>query len=370
VGLSTPVQCVTDQTKDQSMASEPRPVSDQQLTEAFALADRVAAECVDKYGDALGAFNTVDTARDLDRIRESVGDQALTYLGFSYGTTLGSTYAELFPDKVRALVLDGAVDPDSATDRQADAEASAKGLEAGFDAFAANCTQLIAGCPIGGNPRQFVYDLLNQAAAAPIRSSKAGETRQATPGIVHTAVQAALYDAASWPQLAQALAAAQRGDAQGLFSLADGYQGRLSDGTWTNLIDANLAVTCADSDQTFTQEQVRALAADWNAKYPLFGAGAAVGLYDCTPWKAPRTPLPERDAAGAAPILVVGNTGDPVTPYAGAQEMAQDLASGVLLTWQGQGHTSYPKTPCVTTAVDAYLINDTPPQDGQTCPAS
>jgi pimeloyl-ACP methyl ester carboxylesterase len=367
VGLSTPIQCISDDVKEQMVAAEPRPTTDAQLDDAFALTKKVADGCAKQYGDALGTFNTVDTARDMEQLRRSLGDDKLTYLGYSYGTTLGSTYAELFPDKVRALVLDAAVDPNN--DPKTDAEASAKGFEAGFDAFANNCVSLIAGCPIGANPRQFVTDLLTQAAATPIPSSAQGESRKATPGVVMTAVQAALYDSASWPQLAQGLAAAQKGDSKGLFSLADSYSGRLSDGTYSNLFDANLAIDCADTQQKYTESEIRKLAVDWGQKYPLFGADAAVGLDTCSVWKAHRTPLPKRDAQGSPPIVVVGNTGDPVTPEAGAQDMAKDLASGVLLVWQGQGHTAYPKTPCITSAVDNYLINLAPPMDGLTCPA-
>jgi pimeloyl-ACP methyl ester carboxylesterase len=370
VGLSTPIECIPSELKDRLVAAEPRPTSDTQLDDAFSLADEVGKDCADKYGQALGSFDTVDTARDMDRIREAVGDAKLTYLGYSYGTTLGSTYAELFPEKVRALVLDGAVDPDK--DPVSDAEASAAGFETGFDAFAQNCTGLIAGCPLGGNPRQFVYDLLGQANATPIPSAKQGETRKATAGVVMTAVQAALYDQDSWPQLAQALAAAQKGDSQGVFALADSYSGRLDHGTYSNLFDANIAINCADqsTSENVSKSKVRQLAQEWSQKYPLFGAGSAVSLYTCSTWKADRTPLPKRDAQGAAPILVVGNSGDPVTPLPGAVDMAKDLDSGVLLTWQGQGHTSYPKTPCVTSAVDSYLVDLTVPQDGLTCPAS
>jgi pimeloyl-ACP methyl ester carboxylesterase len=367
VGLSTPVECISDERKEELIAAEPRPTTDEDLDAAFALAEEVADACAEEYGDALGTFNTVDTARDMDRLREALGDEQLTYLGYSYGTTLGSTYAELFPDNVRSLVLDAAVDPDVAA--QEDAEQSAAAFEAGFDAFAANCTGLLAGCPLGAEPRQFVEQVLAQAEATPIPSTEPGETRQATPGVVVTAIQAALYDTQSWPQLAQGLAAAQAGDSKGLFSLADSYSGRLEDGTYSNLFDANLAINCADSEERFEEREIRDLAAEWNAQYPLFGAGSAMGLYTCSVWQAERTPLPERDAEGSPPILVVGNSGDPVTPLPGAVDLAEDLDSGVLLTWQGQGHTAYPKTDCVTAAVNAYLIDLTAPMDGLTCPA-
>jgi pimeloyl-ACP methyl ester carboxylesterase len=369
VALSSPVQCIPDETKERLIAAEPQPTSAEQLDDAFALADEVAEDCADRYESpaALGAFNTVDTARDMDLLREALGEEQLTYLGYSYGTTLGSTYAELFPDRVRAFVLDAAVDPDE--DLRADAEARAAGFEAGFDAFAQNCTSLIAGCPLGPDPRRFVEELMLQASKDTIPSTKPDERREATPGVVLTAVQAALYDTATWPQLSQSLAAARNGDAAGLFSLADSFSGRLEDGTYSNLLDANIAINCADTEETIERDEVRQLAAEWDAKYPLFGAGTAVGLYSCTPWEADRTPLPERDAEGSAPILVVGNAGDPVTPLPGSVDLAEQLTAGVLLTWQGQGHTAYPKNPCVNDAVNRYLIDLAVPLDGLTCPA-
>jgi pimeloyl-ACP methyl ester carboxylesterase len=367
VGLSTPVECISPELKDRLIAADPRPSSEEALDESFALADEVADACAEEYGGALGTFNTVDTARDMDRLREALGDEQLTYLGYSYGTTLGSTYAELFPQNVRALILDAAVDPD--TTEVEDAEASAAAFERGFDVYAENCRGLLAGCPLGDDPRRFLEELLAQAGTTPIPSSEEGEEREATPGVVMTAVIAALYDTASWPQLSQALLAAREGDAAGVFALADGYAGRIDDETYSNLFDANIAINCADTDEALEEQEIRDLAAEWDAEYPLFGAGSAVGLYTCTTWDAERTPLPERDAEGSDPILVVGNTGDPVTPLPGAEDMAEQLDSGVLLVWQGDGHTAYPKSDCITDAVNAYLIELTVPEDGLTCPA-
>ncbi|WNV73948.1 alpha/beta hydrolase [Geodermatophilus sp. DSM 44513] len=369
VGASTPVECVPAELKDRVIAAEPRPTTPEQVDEAFALTREVAAGCAEEYGEALGTFSTVDTARDMDLLRQSLGDEQLTYLGYSYGTTLGSTYAELFPDRVRALVLDAAVDPDD--DPRGEAEAQAAALEASFDAYAADCVALVSGCPLGPEPRRALEELLARAATAPIPSALPGETRQATPGVVLYAVLAAQYDTSTWPQLTQALTAARDGDSQGLFALADPLSGRLPDGSYTNLVDANLAITCADTDPATAvpEEEVRTLAAEWGQRYPLFGAGSAVGLHTCTVWEAERTPVPERDAEGSAPVLVIGNAGDPVTPLSGAVDMAEDLTSGVLLTWEGRGHTAYPKTECVTAAVNTYLIELAVPQDGLTCPA-
>jgi pimeloyl-ACP methyl ester carboxylesterase len=305
----------------------------------------------------------------MDRLREALGDEKLTYLGYSYGTTLGSTYAEMFPDKVRAMVLDGATDPDA--DPVADAEGQAAGFEDAFDAFAKNCLDLRAGCPMGKTPRTYLEKLLDEAEAAPIPTKDKGDDREATAGDVLTAVAAALYDEDAWPQLSQALVAARKGDAAGVFTLADAYTQRLDDGSYSNLFDANRAINCADTDEEdqVSEEEIRSLVAEWTKEYPLFGPSSATALYDCNVWDAERTPLPERDAEGSPPILVIGTEGDPATPLAGAVDMAKDLDSGVLLTWQGEGHTAYPKTKCVTKAVDAYLIDEKAPKDDLTCPA-
>ena len=368
VGLSTPVECIPPDLKEELFSTEPRPTTAQEIDAAFDLAERVAAGCAEEYGEALGIFNTVDTARDMDRLRAALGEEQLTYLGYSYGTTLGSTYAELFPENVGRLVLDAAVDPDG--DPVAHAEGQAAGFETAFDTFAASCRDLRAGCPFD-RPRIQLERLLEAAEQQPIPSAEQGETRRATPGVIVTAVVAALYDQESWPQLSQALDAAREGDAAGIFSLADGYTGRLEDGSYSNLFDANYAINCADTDpETLpAEEEIRALAAEWSEEYPIFGAGSAVSLYNCAVWDAPRTPLPERDAEGSAPIMVIGTEGDPATPLEGAVDMAGDLENAVLLTWQGEGHTAYPKTECVTQAVNRYLLAGVAPADDLTCPA-
>ena len=366
VGLSTPVECISDSLKDDINAAEPTPRSPEEIDEALDLSEEVGNGCEDKYGDELGNFNTTYTARDMDRLREALGDEQLTYLGYSYGTTLGSTYAELFPDRVRALVLDGAVDP-SKNDLES-TEGQAAGFEQAFDAFAADCAAQGAACPAGSDPRALVYGLLDRAEASPIPSSGSGG-RSATDGLVFLGVLGALYSRDSWPVLAQSLADARAGDSVGLLELADGYSQRRDDGTYPNLVDANLAINCADGDQTFTATEVREYIAEWDVTYPLYGAALASGLMTCTLWEATRHPLPERDAAGSAPILVIGTEGDPATPYEGALTMAEQLEAGVLLTWEGEGHTAFPKTDCITDTVVSYLIDLVAPADGTTCPA-
>jgi len=366
VGFSAPVECLSDSFKDEINAAEPTPRSPEEIDEALDLSEEIGDECENKYGDELGNFNTTYTARDMDRLREALGDEQLSYLGYSYGTTLGSTYAELFPDRVRALVLDGAVDPSK--DDLESSEGQAAGFEQAFDAFAADCAAQGSACPAGPDPRNLVYQLLDQAEAAPIPSS-GPDGRSASDGLVFIGVLGALYSQDAWPDLAQALATAQSGDSVEILELADGYTRRLDDGTYPNLTDANIAINCADSDQTFTANEVRGYIAEWDISYPLYGAALASGLLTCTLWDATRHPLPDRDAAGSAPILVIGTEGDPATPYEGAVTMAEQLEAGVLLTWQGEGHTAFPKTDCITDAVVEYLVDLVAPADGTTCPA-
>ncbi|MDQ4038068.1 MAG: alpha/beta fold hydrolase, partial [Actinomycetota bacterium] len=302
VNFSAPVECISDSLKDEIHAAEPTPRSAEEIDEALDLSEEVGDGCEDKYGDELGNFNTTYTARDMDRLREAVGDEQLSYLGYSYGTTLGSTYAELFPDRVRALVLDGAVDP-SKNDLES-SEGQAAGFEQAFDAFAADCAARGADCPAGPDPRALVYDLLDQAEASPIPSS-GSDGRSATDGLVFLGVLGALYSRDSWPRLAQSLADARGGDSAGVLELADGYSQRRDDGTYPNLTDANLAINCADSDQTFTATEVREYIAEWDDRYPLYGAALASGLMTCTQWEATRHPKTDRDEGGSAQILVI-----------------------------------------------------------------
>ncbi|MEN3362644.1 MAG: hypothetical protein V7637_6626, partial [Mycobacteriales bacterium] len=297
---------------------------------------------------------------------QAVGDSKTTYLGYSYGTRLGSVYAQLFPKRVRALVLDGAVDPVQGD--VASAETQARGFENAFNQFAADCTRRGGGCRVGPDARAFVTGLLTAARKAPIRSRKVGEKRTATAGYVLLAVISALYDQNDWPDLEKALANAKAGDAAGIFELTDRYSQRDADGKYSNIVDASLTINCTDSGDKVSAATIHAKLAAWRTKYPLFGTSLALGLLGCQQWLGPRHPLPAVRAAASPPILVIGTTNDPATPYASAGVLARALAHGVLLTWDGEGHTAYPKTACVTRAVNAYLINLTVPKAGTSCP--
>jgi pimeloyl-ACP methyl ester carboxylesterase len=367
VGLSNPVECVSDGLKDRGIALDPDARTAAQYAAQVAVARQSAQGCTQKYGDALEHYNTEETARDMDLVRQAVGDPKTSYLGYSYGTRLGSVYAQLFPDRVRALVLDGAVDP--VQGEVASAETQARGFENAYSQFAADC-QRRPGCKVGPDARAYLTALLAAARRAPIHSSKTGERRAATAGHVLLATVSALYDQNDWTDLESALAAAKAGDSAEVLALVDRYAQRDPGGKYTNIVDASLTINCTDSAERVPDATVRAKLAEWRRKYPLFGTSLALGLLGCQQWLAPRHPLPRVRAAGSPPILVIGTTHDPATPYASARALARALASGVLLSWDGEGHTAYPKTPCVTRAVDAYLIDLQVPRAGTSCPRS
>ncbi|GAA4459039.1 alpha/beta hydrolase [Phytohabitans houttuyneae] len=363
VSRSSPVECISDADLDATFGSDPDPDTQAEFDEVVAINKRVGDGCGAKYGDRLTLFSTEQAARDMDAVRAAVGDEKLTYLGYSYGTLLGATYAQLFPNKIRALVLDGAVDPGQ--DIVAGSESQAKGFERAFTNFSNWCAQTSGRCPIGPDARGAVTDALEKARVSPVRGS---DGREATAGWVFYAVISSLYTEQGWQELATAIDDLQGGDPAAVFELADEYATRDGNGHYSNLFDANLAVNCADSTVKPTLAQIRSYQSQWRAKYPLFGAPLAVGMLPCAYWPGERDPYPTGEAKGAPPILVVGTTGDPATPYEQTAELAGMLGVGVVLTWEGEGHTAYPQTECVTQAVDRYLIDLEAPPAGKRCP--
>jgi pimeloyl-ACP methyl ester carboxylesterase len=370
VGLSSPVQCVPDAEKDQLYSLDINVLTPDGFAAAKQDEDQVAAECTVKYGPELADYNTVFTAMDMDRIRAAMGDAEMNYLGFSYGTELGAVYAHLYPSKVRVEVLDGAVDPTVSAVTFAGEQLA--GFEDAFDQFAADCMTRPS-CAVLKNPRQVVYDLVAKANVTPIptpiKIGRTDETRSATAGNVLYGVLYALYNQKLWVDLGDALVAAQKGDASGLLSLSDGYTKRDSDGTYSNLFDANTTISCNDTPAGPTDALVKATATTWAADYPMFGVWGAMSLFSCQNWQPVRHVPPLPSATGSNPILVIGTAHDPATPYTGAANLAKTLTTGVLLTWDGEGHTAYTKTACIDEKVDAYLVDETLPDAGTTCPA-
>ncbi|MBX6372372.1 MAG: alpha/beta fold hydrolase [Acidothermus sp.] len=364
VGLSTPIRCIPDSEKDAELLLPADPTTEAQWQATIGEDRRVADECYARYGNSLTYFSTAQTVRDLEALRAKLGDAKLTYLGYSYGTLLGAEYASAYPDRVRALVLDGAVDPTLDSVQQNQAQAA--GFQLAFRHYAQNC--LRNGCPLGKDPAGFVRELMQRADASPIPNPHDG--RVAKGQAVLLAVISALYNESQWSRLTRALIDAAHGNSSGVLALDDEYNQRNDDGSYTNIEDANAAISCADTARRPTVAQAEELSPQWRQANPLFGGAAAASLAFCGLWKAPPdTPIQIRDA-GAPPVLVIGTTGDPATPIDGARHLAALLGSAHLLIWNGEGHTAYPKTPCVTTYVDHYLIDLQLPPEGATCPAS
>ena len=362
VGLSDPLQCISDQQKDKLAAANPDVRTAAGRAQARSASDAVVKSCVAKYGSALGHFNTEETAHDMDLIRQAMGDDKLNYLGFSYGTRLGAAYAHQFPTRIRTAVLDGAVDP--VADELTVDERQAKAFEDAFDQFAADC-RTRSDCAALGDPRAAVQSLIAAADKAPIPGAKG---RKATGGLVLIGVASALYDQSQWDELGQALVAARDGNADKILTLADQYLERDPEtGHYSNIMDANLAVNCNDSTLQVTDQLVATVASKWISKYPIFGPNAAASLYTCHSWPRSGHPLPPASAPGAPPILVVGTVHDPATPFAATGVLAKALGSGVVLRWDGEGHTAYPKTACITAKVDSYLVTAAPPA-AASCP--
>ncbi len=319
-----------------------------------------AAACEQASGSVLPHVGTVDTARDLDRIRQAVGDAGLTYIGHSYGTLLGATYAELFPTHVRAMVLDGAIDPALSTAQYVQDQADS--FESDLNAFFAWCAGN-AGCAWrpSGDPTTALLALIQHTAVAPLPST-GGAT--AGPDTIYETLLAGLESQSSWPTLAGALAQAAGGSG----SAASSMSGRYESGGSTNGAVAEQAIDCLDHPTDRDPSSYPALAARTGASAPVFGPLLAWGLLGCATWPVlpTRAPAPASDP-GAPPILVVGTSGDPVTPYKWAVGLAGELSGGALLTWQGRSHVAYFYSSCVRAAYQTYLVSGVTPAPGATC---
>lgn len=365
VALSTPLHCISNAQKDQLNDEAPDVLTAAGFAQAKQLAAQVAHGCSSTYGASLAQFNTVNTARDMDLIRQAVGDSQTNYLGFSYGTQLGSTYAHLFPSRIRVAVLDGAVDPLTSGIKQFADQLG--GFESAFDQFAAWCRNQHP-CSSLGDPRQSVYDVVAASNAHPLRTGDPNETRRVTSSLVLTGVLEALYSKSSWKQLGAALIQAKSGDGTGLLSLADEYNQRYN-GQYSNIMDANLAISCNDEKPGPSDAAIRSTAQKWSTAYPMFGKWAAISLFGCQQWQPNRTPVPAPTAPTAHRVLVIGNLHDPATPYQGAIDLTKTMGNAELLSWNGEGHTSYLQgSSCIDNYVNTYLINGTLPPTNTTCP--
>jgi pimeloyl-ACP methyl ester carboxylesterase len=319
------------------------------------------AGCERSSGKVLPYVGTTNAARDMDLIREVLGDKKLTYFGISYGTELGGTYAHLYPKNVGRTVLDAVVDP------TADTIGHARNQATGFQRALENYLKDRGQDPKAGTRR--IARLLERIDGKPLPT---GSGRRLNETLAITGIVTPLYSKSSWPVLTQALDEAEnQGTGNLLLQLADSYNGRDENGHYDTQSHSQRAISCADSKLRPTAGDAKALLPEFRKLSPVFGPFLAWDTAGwCADWPVKgEHDTPEASAPGAGPILVVGTTGDPATPYEGAQKMADELGKGVgiMLTNKGEGHGAYGESACVTSTVDAYFLDGKVPANGRTC---
>ncbi len=361
-GNSTPaVDCVDSY--DDYFALDVPPIDDE-AHEALVDAHRSFGEqCAEHAGEILPYISTEASARDIDSIRQALGEERISYFGFSYGSELGSVWIKLFPDTVRAAVIDGASDPNA--DAVQGGLDQAKGFERQLDAFLADCSN-DSTCPFhnGGDAEGAFDDLMAEIGEHPIDVTP--DRTPVTRGVAYTAVSDALYLQSTWAGLAQALADAQRGDGQGLLDGFDSYYQSAGDGTYGDEIEAFYAISCLDDPGPRTVAGVDADVPRFLDAAPRLGASFAYG-YVCALWPAEPVGTVDVTGAGNGPIVVIGTTGDPATPLESTKAMADTLADGRLIVVTADQHTGYGVNSCVDDAVDDYLVDLEAPDDGLQC---
>ncbi len=321
-------------------------------------AQTAGQQCSIALARELPAMDTWRTAADLDVLRSALGVERLNAIGHGEGSRVISMFADRFPERVGRVVLDGA--PDPSPDAQVTLEGVAKGGEAAWDAFAADCVQ--RGCELGPEPERVLLELLGRLRETPIASP----ALDVTAGSAMHAVRIGLSDRTAWPALSTALAKARDGDATGIVALLTATY--VGSNAQAPSLDGALVTSCNDTRTRMSADQITTTAEEWHKQFPIFGGLAAQQLAFCGPWTIPDHPLPTPTGRGAPAILVLGTANDAVTPLDGTTKAAQQLDSGVLLTWQGGGHGAIGFSPCATTAATKFLTDATIPRDGTVCP--
>jgi pimeloyl-ACP methyl ester carboxylesterase len=369
VGRSAPVICENDQQLDAYFQQDATPDDTAERTEFLDNTKEFNDACETNSERMLPHVRTTDAARDLDLMRHVLGDARLHYFGISYGTELGGVYAHLFPERVGRAVFDAVVDPNDNPEQGSLGQA--EGFQLALDNFAEDCASKTEGCPIGDSAqdvKERIAQLLKDLDSRPLPGVFPRELTQtaATSGIAQ-----ALYSKDFWEYLTEGLEQAYDGDGSTLMLLSDSMNGRNENGEYSNITAANVSINCADDKPRYDTAYVERKLPEFRATSALFGEFLAWGLVSCTDWPVPgAADHPDVSAPGAAPILVVGNTGDPATPYEGTRKMADALGKGVgvELTYKGQGHGAYDsKNKCVQDAVNGYLLDGKVPASGTVC---
>jgi pimeloyl-ACP methyl ester carboxylesterase len=362
-GASDPLRCGTSPSKATSV--DPVPAADGRPLPGTPVFSAMARSCAAREASLTPFVNTVDTARDMDRIRQALGLARISYYGLSYGTSLGTVYADLFPHRVAAMVLDGAVDVNASLTQQAENEAPA--AEQSLDHLFATCTPSSA-CPLGRDPRGYFRDLATSLTHRPLPAPGHGDNAPVTVGDLDTATLFDLSVPGFTPSYESALMAARDGNGAALRSLALEFA---TDIDGSPLVDPLWAITCNDAAVHPGPVTAGNLARTLNERYPLIGAYTVTyTLGGCVDWPPARQAVADVHPRGTPPVLVIGNTGDPNTPLIGARHLAAVFPKASLAIWKGWGHTwllSGSSDGCMQHVVTSYLIDGELPATGTRC---
>jgi pimeloyl-ACP methyl ester carboxylesterase len=366
VGESTPIDCLSDDELDTMIASDPDPDTPAEVRRGAALVKGLGQGCLERSGALTAHVSTEEAARDMDILRGVLGEQRLAYFGASYGTYLGATYADLFPDRVGRMVLDGAIDPTLTSTQMSLVQA--KGFEVALEAYVSDCVDG-GDCYLGDSVEEgltTIEEFLAELDSTPIPGDG---SRDLTEGLAVLGIWAPLYNRSYWTLLDQALSQGLTGNGHALLSFADLYVGRGKDGYEDNSSEAIYAVNCLDHDDVVTAEEARRLEPRFVEASPVFGRVFAAGLSACNDWPVQSGKKPHPlTADGSAPIMVVGTSRDPATPLAWAESLARQLESAVLVRRDGDGHTGYRAgNQCVDDAVEKYLVEGDVPDGDVDC---
>ena len=374
VGDSTPVFCMTDEEKDKYNAGSETEGADADSPQS-AIAEvqedsrEFAQGCRDHSGAIFEHIDTVSAARDFDMVRSILGQDKLNLLGYSYGTFLGATYAGLYPAQVGRFVLDGALDPSLSVDEVSSMQM--RGLDASLQQWITDCATQ-ASCPMGRTKDEGIANVrsfLESLEASPLPTND--PDRPLTEGLAVTAMIGAMYNTQWWPELTNAYSdATRRNDGTAMLEIADLMNSRNPDGTYAdNSTDAINAINNLDYKPAGTDAEWIARADALKSELSILDRYVGYPSAGLSAWPTEHAERAPIHATGAAPILVIGTTHDPATPYPMAEALASQLDSGVLITVEGWNHTAYRRgaNQCVVRAVEDYLVKDTVPTDGLTC---
>jgi pimeloyl-ACP methyl ester carboxylesterase len=320
-------------------------------------------KCAENSGTILPYISTKASAQDINSLRLALGEEKVSYFGFSYGSELGTTWATMFPDTVRAIVVDGAVDPNASSTQEGLNQA--KGFEGQLSTFLKQCSEKTT-CEFhnGGDAEAAFDKLVLDIDTTPLEVSK--DRTLVTQGVLFTAIAQAMYSDYYWPQLSEALHDAQLGDGKGILQLYDDYYQRNEDGTYGNELEAFLAISCLDDPGATSIEEVDSRIEEFIAAAPRLGGNFAYG-YSCALWPVRQADKVTITGKGAGPIVVIGTTGDAATPLESTRNMALGLEQGILIVVEANQHTGYGANSCVVKAVDEYLIKLIVPTNETNC---